>query len=158
MPRQLWLLRHGEAEPHGARPDAERKLTAKGRRQSTAAGQLLARLGVHFDAVYTSPRIRALETAQLACEALELEPIVHEPLSSGFGRADAEQLLTALPTHARVLLVGHEPDFSGVAHEFIGGRVDIKKGGIAAVRIATGEGRLLVLLRPGEIELLSGLR
>ena len=31
MARQLWLLRHAEAEPHGTGADAERRLTERGR-------------------------------------------------------------------------------------------------------------------------------
>ena len=58
MARQLWFLRHGEAEPHDARPDEDRRLTARGERQSAAAGQALARLGIEFAACFTSPRVR----------------------------------------------------------------------------------------------------
>src|SRR5919112_1357247 len=66
MPPQLWLLRHGEAVPHDAKPDADRELTARGERQAIAAGQALARLGVEFAACYTSPKVRARDTARLA--------------------------------------------------------------------------------------------
>ena len=45
-----------------------------------------------------------------------------------------------------MLLVGHEPDFSNVIAELTGGRVDMKKGGLAAV----DDGELRVLLRPRE--------
>src|ERR687893_62349 len=44
--QQLWLLRHGEAVPHESKPDFDRELTARGERQSAAAGQAIARLGV----------------------------------------------------------------------------------------------------------------
>ncbi len=53
----------------------------------------------------------------------------------------------------RVLLVGHEPDFSRTAFDLTGGRVDLKKGGLAAVRVEPGGGTLLVLLRPRELDL-----
>ena len=52
-------------------------------------------------------------------------------------------------------MVGHEPDFSQVVHDFTGGRVDFKKGGIAAVRVERGGGELLVMLRPRELESLA---
>src|ERR1700727_2826341 len=57
MAGSLWLLRHGDAEAHGARPDFERRLTARGERQSRAAGRALGRLEVRFDAVFSSPRV-----------------------------------------------------------------------------------------------------
>ena len=65
MAPQLWLLRHGEAVPHDSKPDAERELTPRGRRQSEAAGIALAALNVEFAACYTSPKVRARETAEL---------------------------------------------------------------------------------------------
>ncbi len=151
MARQLWLLRHGEAEPHGERPDFERRLTALGERQSQAAGATLARLGVQLTAAFTSPRVRARDTARLACAPLGIEPVLHEPLSGGFDGAGARELLAGWDADARILIVGHEPDLSGVVHDLTGGRVDFKKGGLAALRIARG-GELLVLLRPHEIE------
>jgi phosphohistidine phosphatase len=63
MARQLWLLRHGEAEPHDARSDDERRLTARGENQSRAAGRALAAMEIVFQAVYTSPKVRARHRA-----------------------------------------------------------------------------------------------
>ena len=152
MAPQLWLLRHGEAVPHDSKPDEERELTARGERQALAAGEGLARLGVEFDACYTSPKVRSLDTAKIACRALNIEPVVHEPLASGFDRDDALELLRAHGDDARVLAVGHEPDFSQVVHDFTGGTVDVKKGGLAVVRESGGRGELITLLRPRELE------
>src|SRR6266566_2364570 len=98
MAQQLWLLRHGEAEPHGVRPDADRRLTERGKAQARAAGAALRSLKVEFQRVFTSPKVRSRDTAALACEALglELEPVVHEPLAEGFDRDDALELLHAV--------------------------------------------------------------
>jgi phosphohistidine phosphatase len=153
--QQLWLLRHGEAVPHESKPDAERELTARGERQSIAAGEGLARLGVEFEACHTSPKVRALETARLACRALNVEPEVAEVLSNGFAADDARELLLPHGPDARVLVVGHEPSFSQVVYDLTGGRLDFKKGGVAAVRLQPGGGELLVLLRPRELESLA---
>jgi phosphohistidine phosphatase len=156
MPQQLWLLRHGDAEPHGSRPDAERRLTGKGERQSRLAGEALARLGGRFDAVFTSPRIRSLDTAKLACRALDCDPVVHEPLSAGFGRDGVDELLAGHDDDATILLVGHEPDFSQIVHDLTGGRVDMKKGGVAGVSVERRSGELIALLRPAEVRRVAG--
>jgi phosphohistidine phosphatase len=155
MAPQLWLLRHGEAVPHDSKPDADRELTARGERQAIAAGEGLARLGVEFAACYTSPKVRARDTARLACRALNIEPVDAESVANGFDREDALELLHAHDDDDRVLVVGHEPSFSQVVFELTGGRVDFKKGGVAAVRIERGGGELLVLLRPRELESLA---
>jgi phosphohistidine phosphatase len=151
--RTLWLLRHGDAEPHGARSDFERRLTPRGERQSRAAGLALSRLGVRFERVFASPRVRALDTARLVCAELDLEPVVHEPLAGGFEPGDTAELLAAVGPGAALLLVGHEPDLSGLVAAMTGARIEMKKGGIAAIR----DGSLVELLRPGEIELVAGL-
>jgi phosphohistidine phosphatase len=155
MAPQLWLLRHGEAVPHESKPDAERELTPRGERQATAAGKGLAKLGLEFEACYTSPKVRARDTARLACEALNIEPTEEDVLADGFDRDDALELLMRHGVDARVLVVGHDPSFTQVVHEFTGGRVDFKKGGVAAVRAERTSGELLALLRPRELESLA---
>jgi phosphohistidine phosphatase len=152
MAQQLWLIRHGDAEPHGARHDADRRLTAKGEKQARMAGEALARLGLEFAAVYTSPRVRARDTAHLAAEALKADPVIHQPLSAGFDADEARALLASAGDGARVLLVGHEPDFSQTVHDLTGARIDLKKGGIAGVRVDGSAAELIDLLRPREIE------
>jgi phosphohistidine phosphatase len=152
MAPQLWLLRHGEAVPHDSKPDAERELTARGERQSAAAGAALARLGVEFAAVYTSPLERAVGPARLACQALNTEPEEEDLLGNGFDRDDALELVGRHDEDARVLVVGHEPSFSQVVYDLTGGRVDFKKGAVVAVRLEGGRGELIVMLRPRELE------
>ena len=141
----LWLLRHGEAADGS--PDAERPLTEEGERQSRLAGEALKRMGVDITACLTSPKVRAAETARLACEVLGVEP-QQEPKLAG-GPFDAEALAAGLGDN--VLLVGHDPDFSMAVHAMTGAQVRLQKGGMAAVD--TGE--LSVLLRTLEIEALA---
>jgi phosphohistidine phosphatase len=155
MAPQLWLLRHGEAVPHASKPDADRELTARGERQAIAAGQALARLGVEFAACYTSPKVRALGTAQLACRALNIEPQVADVLADGFSADDARELLMAHGDDARVLVVGHDPSFTQVVYDMTGGRVDFKKGGVTVVRAEATNAELVALLRPRELESLA---
>jgi phosphohistidine phosphatase len=155
MAKELWLLRHGAAEPEGGGDDAARRLTEKGERQARDAGAALAALGLRFVAVLTSPRVRARDTALLAGGPLGLEPVEHGPLSKGF---DSEAALTVMAGHedgAAVLMVGHEPDLSQVVHDLTGGRIDLKKGGVAAVRLEGARSELIALLRPRELEQLA---
>ena len=148
MAAQLWLLRHGEAKPHDARSDdAARALTPRGEEQARAAGRALAALGIVVHAAWTSPTVRARDTARLTCAELGVEPVEHEPLREGFAAADARELLLA-GEDRRVLVVGHEPDLSQVVADLTGARIALRKGGVAAVT----ERELLVLLRPRELE------
>jgi phosphohistidine phosphatase len=142
----IWLLRHGDAAE--CSPDAERPLTDKGREQSRAAGAALKAIGVELDACLTSPKVRAAETARLACEQVgDVEPQL-EPKLAG-GPFDAEALAAGLGDD--VLLVGHDPDFSAAVHSLTGAQVRMKKGGLAGV----DRGELIVLMRPRELKQLS---
>ncbi len=161
MARQLWLLRHADAEPHGTRPDAERQLTERGRRQAQVAGAAITRMEVSFGAILASPKARARETAELALahaegsqrELLEL----HELLAGGVQAREALELLDGVGAAGPLLLVGHEPDLSGIVGELVGGRVDLKKGGLAVVRLGAGGAELVLLLRPAELALIADL-
>jgi phosphohistidine phosphatase len=152
---QIWLLRHGEAVPHKSEPDAERELTARGERQAEAAGAALARLGVEFAACYASPKVRARDTARLACRSLNVEPEEADSLSNGFDTDDARELLMAYDDDARVLAVGHDPSFTQVVRDLTGARVDFKKGGIAAIELSGARGELILLARPHDLETMA---
>ena len=140
----IWLLRHGEAAQGS--PDSERPLTPKGEEQSRLAGVTLAKLGVKLELCLTSPKVRAYDTARLACEALGVEP-QNDPRLAG-GPFDPEELAGDLE---EVLLVGHDPDFSMAVHKATGAQVRMKKGGLAGIE----RGELRVVLRPVEIALIA---
>jgi phosphohistidine phosphatase len=161
MVRQLWLLRHADAEPHGTRQDAQRKLTARGERQARIAGQALSQMAVSFKTILVSPKVRAQRTAELA--ALELGADqrglmeTYPPLASDFDGSQALEALGGLATRERLLLVGHEPDMSRVLCDLTGARVDVKKGGLAMVRLeGRSRGQLILVMRPNELALLAG--
>ena len=142
----IWFLRHGDAED--GEPDEQRKLTEKGERQSRDAGAALEALGARPEVCLASPRVRARDTAALACEPLGVEVTI-EPRLSG-GSFDPLELAAGL---GEVLLVGHEPDFSEAVASLTGARVDLKKGGIAGVE----DRELRVLLRPKETRAIASV-
>jgi phosphohistidine phosphatase len=136
----LWLLRHAEARD--GKPDDERPLTQTGEDQARAAGLAMARLGVKLDVCLTSPKLRARQTAELACEPLgvqvTIEPaLAGEPFDPGEVTAGLED----------VLLVGHDPSFSLTLHDLTGAQARLAKGGLAAVE----KGELVTLLRPADL-------
>jgi phosphohistidine phosphatase len=160
MARQLWLLRHAEAEPHGTRADAERRLTVRGEAQARAAGVALALLEADFDVVLFSPKARARQTAELAAEQWSEEQRerlrAHPPLAGGFDGREALEALAPIAADGRLLLVGHEPDLSRLIGELTGGLADLKKGGLAVVRLEGAGGELAALMRPRELALIAG--
>ncbi len=144
----IYLLRHGDAE-EGTGDDAARRLTAKGERQARGAGEALAAQGTEIDACLTSPKVRAADTARLACEALGLEPEIAEEL--GGGPFDSLSLAAG---HGNVLLIGHEPYFSGEVARLTGAKVKLRKGGLAVVERSV----LLALHRPKDLAAIAAAR
>ncbi|MGF0242322.1 phosphohistidine phosphatase SixA [Rhodococcus sp. IEGM1300] len=103
---KLWVLRHGEAEPYGSKPDSERALTAHGREEALRSAAEL--IGQPISAIYASPYLRAQQTAQLVREALGFEPDIRtvEWLTpDNRPQAVAEQLVSV----DYALLVSHNP-------------------------------------------------
>ncbi len=144
----IWLLRHADAEDGS--PDAQRPLSPKGEEQARAVGAALAVLGIELDACLASPKVRARETARLACEPLGIEPWEERALRGGpFDPTDV-----AAGHGESVLLVGHEPDFSMAVHDATGAQVRMPKAGLAAI----DRGELKLLLRPRETAALARLR
>ncbi|UZE10474.1 phosphohistidine phosphatase SixA [Pseudomonas sp. B21-053] len=103
---KLWVLRHGEAEPYGSRPDSERALTPRGCEEVLRSAAEL--IGQPITAIYASPYLRAQQTAQLVREALGFQPDIRtvEWLTPGFSpQAVSEQLVSV----DYALLVSHNP-------------------------------------------------
>jgi len=123
-------------------PDDTRPLTERGIEQAEAAGRALSRLGERIDICLCSPKLRAVQTAERACDPLGVE-IRIEPALAG-EPFDANELTDGLGT---VLLVGHDPSFSLQLHDLTGTQARMKKGGLAAI----SKGELIVLLRPAEL-------
>jgi phosphohistidine phosphatase len=137
---ELYFLRHG---PAGARAawdgeDADRPLTDKGRELTQQVARRLAATGLTVDAVVTSPYVRALQTAEIVAEALGVAtPLEQEELlRPGF---DLEGLGKVLRRHGdvqRLMLVGHESDFSSAIGQLVGAAdLVLRKSGIAMVEL-----------------------
>jgi phosphohistidine phosphatase len=121
--RTLVLLRHAKAETPGDKPDFERELTDRGRRDSDAAGSWLADEGLHPDLVICSPATRARQTwhgaavalAQAAPEQAAPEVLYEEGLYEG-GRTEVIDALRRVPEDVQtVLVVGHNPTMTDVS-------------------------------------------
>jgi phosphohistidine phosphatase len=136
----LWMLRHGDAAD--GLPDDQRPLTDRGIAQAENAGRALERLGVGIDACLSSPKLRALQTAQYACAPLGLEVTVERRLSGE--PFEVDELIAGL---GDVLIVGHDPSFSLTLHDLTGAQARMRKGGLAAIH----KGELITLLRPSEL-------
>ena len=102
---KIWILRHGEAEPH-ARRDAERELTAHGREQVLRSAALL--IGQPLDSILVSPYVRAQQTAELVRKALGFTSgLITVPWLTP--ESEPKFAVSKLPDSGNVLLVSHQP-------------------------------------------------
>jgi len=155
MDTRLWLLRHGDAEPHGSKPDEQRELTPKGREEALWAGKAVAALGAPT-LVLASPRVRATQTAQIAAAELGIAPVMEETLSSGLTGEGALELVLRHPGET-LLLVGHMPDMAFIVGDLASSRVGFRTGGLAELRGSGTSWELTTLLKPREAKAIAGL-
>jgi phosphohistidine phosphatase len=152
---QLFLLRHADAgNPeawHG--DDAARPLSEKGRLQAERLGSFLAEIRFRPDAIVSSPKVRARQTAEIVADALGVVVGFDDRLAAGVDPANVDALLADAGAPARPVLVGHDPDFSDLLSSLAHAPgLAMKKGAFARIdvrgRVADGRGTLRWLIPP----------
>ena len=149
----LYFLRHGKAGSPRATNDDARELSDRGRAALRAAAPLWRRLNLRPDVVISSPLPRALQTAELFCEAVGGEPTTDDALRPGASWGQLARAMAAHPDARRVMFVGHEPDLSAAIVELTGAAsVRMRKGGLACLEFygipEPGGGEIAWLLDP----------
>jgi phosphohistidine phosphatase len=149
----LYFLRHGKAGSPRPNDDDARELTEKGRAALRAAAPVWRRLRVRPDVVISSPLPRALQTAELFCEAVGGEPIVDDALRPGATWGRMARAITAHGDADRLMFVGHEPDLSAAMVELSGAAsIRLRKGGLGCLEFdgvpEPASGELAWLLDP----------
>jgi len=156
---KLYLLRHASATDI-APSDAERKLTKEGEEESRIAGAALAELGVKPAHIFSSPLVRARQTAEIAAKQLKFSGDI-EILDELLNDTATLALLKALKPYGdanEFLLVGHMPSLAEHIVACIGARapggLGLGKGGIACVELKdlrVGAGALRWLMRQKQL-------
>jgi phosphohistidine phosphatase len=138
---ELYIVRHGIAVERGtpAIPDADRRLTPKGRKRMQQVSRGLRRLGILPDRIVTSPLPRARETATIVAASLD----IHDRLETSdalLASSDASTLRAWVLTRGEgcLMIVGHNPGLSELVGLLVTGVADrplceLKKGGVAAL-------------------------
>lgn len=155
---RLYFLRHAQAEERGRVEDFARELTARGKRRTQNAARVIHRLELDLAAIYSSPRIRARQTADIVAHQLG-SSVKIDPAMGDFnwGLASLEGMLAGHAPRDSVMLIGHEPTFSETIEALTGGMVVMKKGGLARVDVYLREptrGSLVWMIAPRVFDLL----
>lgn len=139
---ELYILRHAIAVTRGMPgQDARRALTSEGRGRLEKITQAWPTLGVEVDVIFTSPFVRALQTAEIAAQALGRDiPEILEALSAGAAPAEIiETLAPRVHDDDRVMLVGHEPDLGRLISMLVCGNdlsgFNMKKAGLSKLTV-----------------------
>ena len=133
---QLLLLRHGKAEDPSPGGDFTRELEEKGHEQARNVARILAAADLLPDLVLSSPVIRAKQTANTFTSTAGMPgPIFLEWLACGMSPETALAELSHFPEFERIMIVGHEPDFSRLISHCLGGSADaeVRKGSITCL-------------------------
>ena len=137
---RLYLVRHAEAiERSGATPDASRYLTPKGRTAFRKIARRAREAGIAPEVIFTSPLLRAVQTAEILAERLKHEGpvVVANELSPGFDDRALRSLLAGAGNLAEAAFVGHEPDLGDLAALLLSLRGDfpLRKGAVVALEV-----------------------
>lgn len=133
---ELYLLRHAHAGDPGAwdGPDDRRPLSDKGEKQAERLGRFLAGIGFTVDAIVTSPKIRAAQTATIVADLLGMPVGEDARLGDELTIPALEAVLRDAGDPGRIVLVGHDPDFSELVATLSGSSdVPMKKGSLARI-------------------------
>lgn len=157
---RVLLMRHGEAiDSRAASSDFDRWLTNAGRRTVTTVGEMLGRMDLHYDCIYTSPLVRAAQTAEIlaAMQPGFDGPVrVHRALSTEEGTtAQAVEPLEGAQDGDVIVMVGHMPKI-GVLAAHLGRLAHAPAFSPASVCLLTvdeGRGRVQWMLDPETLEL-----
>jgi len=120
---QVFLIRHAEAVDETLElRDPLRHLTAHGRTQARSLGDRLRWHDCLPTHIWTSPLVRAVQTAELVAIGLESKIAVEvaPALAPGESERAVAAALHALPAEACIVLVGHEPGMSGIGAVLVG--------------------------------------
>jgi len=152
---ELHLLRHAHAgdASEWSGPDERRPLSEKGEKQADRLGRFLASVGFAPDAIITSPKVRAVQTAEIVAGRLGVPVVVDTRLAGGFGLQAVEAMLHEVGDPIRPVLVGHDPAFTDLVEVLTGSSaVTMNKGAIIRIDIdrplAAGTGSLAWLVTP----------
>ncbi len=140
----LYLLRHALAAKRGPayHPDSQRPLVPKGARKMKRIAKGMAALDVAFDALLTSPFLRAKQTAEILAEVYKAKKklvLADELTPEGNPRELIKRINRDYRGAEAVLLVGHEPYLSQLISTLLTARPDLplemKKGGLCRLRM-----------------------
>lgn len=137
---KLYFVRHTSASDSAA-TDASRPLTRQGEEEARLVGVGLAGLGVRTGRIFSSPLLRAQQTAGIIARELKFagQPGVLQELING---ESTDSLLDALPAVGEAMLIGHMPSLAEHVAQIMGGRDASRfafgKGSVACVDVAAG--------------------
>ena len=138
--KRIFLLRHGKSDWNAAYgTDHDRPLKERGVRAARLMGGFLAETGQQPALVISSSAVRALSTAQLAAEvgSWDCEIRVEPSLYGSGARGVLEHIQAVDDGFESVLLTGHEPTFSQVAGDLIGGaRIRFPTAALACIDVS----------------------
>jgi phosphohistidine phosphatase len=138
---QVFLIRHADAVPETlALGDPHRHLTPHGRHQARALGDRLRWHDCVPTHLWSSPLVRAIQTAELVASGLHAEiPVDALPaLAPEENPRDVRAAIAALPPASILVLVGHEPGLSAVGALLVGQHEFASLAKAQAARIVDG--------------------
>ena len=154
--KSLTLFRHAKTERDSdSGLDFDRRLVERGQNDSRRMGEEIARLGLTFDLILSSPAARAAETAEIAGLSPRYDQRIYD--------ASTGDLLSIVQKTSdetgRLAMIGHNPGFERLASRLLGGSIEMPTGSLVEIDLpiddwgdaGNGGGQLVRFLKPKEL-------
>ncbi len=134
---QLYILRHANADTEAARDD-DRELSEKGCEQAKKVAQFCVRHEIRPDVIFSSPLIRAQQTAKPVAKELGMEVTTASWLACGATPEGILGHLAAVGDLASAMIVGHQPDLGELIMHLVKGvesGINVRKASLTLLEI-----------------------
>ncbi len=159
---ELYLMQHGKSLSESE--DPRRPLSQEGREDILKSAKAIAKMGINFDLIICSTKVRARETAEIVAKEIgySLDQIKEYEEFKPLGPPEkAVKILQEYKDVKRVFIAGHLPSLAEIASYLLGGEKKVKVhfefGCLCRIDtdLVPGEGELIYLLLPNQLALIS---
>lgn len=138
---KVHFVRHAQAiERSNELPDEYRGLTCRGRKRFRQVAAGLKKMGIDPDFIITSPKVRAVQTAEILAETLSFngEVLISADLATGPDISALSNLLRSRKESREIVIVGHEPGLGEAVRELLklSTPCNLTKGSVVSLKIS----------------------
>lgn len=155
MSNRIVAIRHAQAKSEGYPNDKLHPLSEEGKQVQLKVANRLKEEGIFPDKIWSSPLLRAKQSAEIISEAFSVNVEEKDALGNKFNSKELLQYFTPMPENTTIFLIGHAPSLGEFVNELVGKNIlpeGIKKSGVVIIdfdeSIQFGLGKFIAYYKP----------